>query len=283
MEDTKSVSVIILNYKDYNMSINCSNIVLETDVAEVIVVDNYSSDGCIDKLKKGLDKRVKLILNPNNNGYAYGNNLGAKNSKDVDYLLFMNPDVEINNDAIVKMTEFLDKHKEFAMVAPRVEEDFIQGWKVRSFKEELVAMSSILTKLTNKTRKLDISNKINIVECISGACFMIRKDVFFNIGLFDEDTFLFFEENILGVKLKNKGFKNAILNYCTYKHKHSAIIKKEISIKRNLKIKEESRKVYIFKYIKPNKIQKAIYWIWRKLMYVDKFILLAKRKLVNND
>ena len=79
------------------------------------------------------------------------------------------------------------------------------------------------------------------------------------VDFFDENTFLYYEENILGYKLKEKGYKQFLLPNCSYIHNHSISINKSIkSVSKRLKHAYDSREYYCLQYLKINKLEQLI-------------------------
>src|SRR4051794_21033803 len=104
------LSIIIVNYNVKYFLEQCLYSVKKAIApldAEVIVVDNASSDGSIGYLPP-LFPWVRFIFHPENVGYAKGNNIGLKEAKG-DYILFLNPDTLLKEDTLAKSLHFMDQ------------------------------------------------------------------------------------------------------------------------------------------------------------------------------
>ena len=113
----------------------------------------------------------------------------------------------------------------------------------------------------------------DIVDVVSGSFFIIKSDIFEEIKGFDERTFLYCEENILGYKLKEKGYYTLLDNSCYYDHFHSVTIKKVYKSKvKPFKIYYESLKVYNKYYLKLSKTQNIFFKIAYIFALIERII-----------
>jgi len=212
----KKLSIIIVNYNAGKYLIRClkslENNPAKSVCMEAVVVDNCSSDGSDVKMREKFPW-VKLIKSQENNGFAMANNMGAKNSSG-EYLLFVNPDIEFLPHSIDLMVDQLTKDSHVAAVAPQIiSEDgsvypscwnfpnlIMETWDAIKFKKYFPKSKiSLLRK-----RKFYMTQ--TFVEIISGACLMVRREAFDNIGGWDEDYFLYFEDDDLCYRLNRSGW-----------------------------------------------------------------------------
>ncbi|MDO5044909.1 MAG: glycosyltransferase [Coriobacteriia bacterium] len=295
---SKVCSAVVLNYKDYESTLTClSYLKACPSIDYIIVVDNNSPNESAQVLAQAAQEdpsRIFFIQTAHNGGYGAGNNAGVRFSIEklkTDFALIINPDVEIEEDAIVKMLQALEEDNRLALVAPQVEDTSAdplshQGWKVPRFTDELRFMYSLSIKLfgdpTVYKNPPKGENKI-YVECVSGACLMLKTDIFSRIGMYDERVFLFNEESILGFKLKEINARSAILTNARYVHAHSVSINKVMNLEKKILERNRSRDIYVYHYLKPNKAQLILYKLLKKLSFIDRKLLLLKRVLVNKD
>ena len=92
--------------------------------------------------------------------------------------------------------------------------------------------------------KSKYKSKITEVEVVKGCFFIIKSNVIKDINYFDENTFLYYEENILGKKLKDKKYKSYILNEVEVIHNLSVSVDKSIKSLKKYKILKESQRYY---------------------------------------
>ena len=115
------VSVIIVNWNTKDMLMKCLRSIYKNKssrIKEVILVDNASTDGSVEAVKKNFD-RVKIIQNKSNLGFAKANNLGIKSSMGK-YICLMNSDVEVLNNSIDSMYMFMEKNSDIGVLGPKV-------------------------------------------------------------------------------------------------------------------------------------------------------------------
>ncbi|OOM09359.1 glycosyltransferase [Clostridium saccharobutylicum] len=225
--------IIILNYKNYNETIDCVHNILKFNIGnKIVIVDNSSPNNSYSILKEhfSLIKNVFVVLNKYNYGYAAGNNFGVRyalnNFNDVRYICIMNPDIRITYRQIFSnLIDKLNENKNLALIAPIIIScDFLDfrnvGWLIPKT-WQLFCLQSAFRK-NNKWRpkyKIDKNGLMNI-DVVPGSMFIIKADAFNNVDLFDEGTFLYFEETILAIKLKRQNYKEAISigEYCYHMH-----------------------------------------------------------------
>lgn len=289
MIDIKT-AIIVLNYNDYNNTSKFVNIVKEYDVlSKVIVVDNLSTDNNFDRLKELEDEKVLVIQNDKNSGYASGNNFGIRKLDDTyDYCIISNPDVFVEEDTIVKCLDYLEKNKDVAIVAPRM--FFESGkarrssWKKRKYITD-IANSTRITELLlyyffkkGEYNKKDFESEALQVDSIAGSFFIARRDILKEIDYLDENTFLFYEEDILGDRLKEKGYKIVSLNTLKFIHYDSQTIGKAMSVFRKQKLLFKSRKYYHSKYNHVNKLGLFMFDVLYYIRCLELFVEIPIRK-----
>jgi len=196
-------SVIIVSYKKLNILIDCLDSIYKYndigDKLEIIVVDNSPEDSIYSYIKSNYNNVI--ILKSENRGFGAANNLGARIARGK-YLLFLNPDTiliepifqfaikkfEENNNLAWFGIKLLDKNFKKSFSFAFINED--------SFFQQLL---SILF------RKLDLF--IDGKMFIAGADIFIRKKVFFDIGMFDENIFMYAEEADLAIRIRANNYK----------------------------------------------------------------------------
>lgn len=209
-----SVSIIIVNYNTKIYLRDCIQSILQTakEISfEIIVVDNASSDGSIEMIKKEF-KDINLICNTVNNGFAKANNQGISISQGK-YLFFLNPDTLVLKDSISELMLFLERNLRCAIVGPKLYVNMQKKYhpSIRMFPNPRLAFvkflpgAGLVLKVYNKfILNVDKTYK---VEYLCGAALMIKKEVLEKIGIFDEKFFMYAEEADLCRRAYLAGFK----------------------------------------------------------------------------
>ena len=237
--------IIILNYNNYELTIKCAENLLKLELkARILIVDNKSPNQSFQALKDHFNNIIEVIQTSQNKGYSYGNNYGFRYLRnkypEIKYICIMNPDVIITDASIFdNLTGFLKNYDDIAAITGMTLTrgklnitncfwNIPRGFEVATEQFELSERKQLPLKPDN--------NGVAKVEVIPGCFFIIKADIFEKIGGFDENTFLFNEENILAIKIKELGMTNALSVNDSYIHNH-------IHVKKNLKQKLKSKEI----------------------------------------
>ncbi len=221
----KTIGIVVLNYNTYDETVKCVNSIREhTTVGyRIYIVDNASTDGSGDALfNKYRDcTDVVVLQNKKNFGYSAGNNVGIKKAeKDgYEYIAIVNSDVELLNDAFFIMIDTLKMYPDVLMIGPSVldnngKESQIPRKKL-TFKVFLLdrhPFCDILHRENEQDRyyKIPTSGVSIFFGSVSGCCFIIKSSDFRLINRFDENVFLYSEEDILAYKMEDLQRKAAV-------------------------------------------------------------------------
>ena len=201
------LSVVIVNWNVRDLLRRCLRSVLASQrlsglAAEVIVVDNASSDRSAEMVREEFPW-VQLIANEENAGFTRGNNQGIRASRGR-YVLLLNPDTEVVEDALPTMVEYMDGHPGVGALGPqlRYPDGSIQSSR-RRFPTLATAFleSTILQQWLPRNRVLDRyyvndqpDDAIQEVDWVVGACVLLRREAIEQVGLLDEGFFMYSEE-----------------------------------------------------------------------------------------
>ena len=221
------LSIIIVNWNSDEYLAKCipSICAWTKDVSfEIIVVDNASPSGDIDRIKQ-LFPDVKLIRSKKNLGFAGANNMGVSHSSG-DYVLFLNPDTELNSPAIDIIMRETKRLPHAGIVGCKLlnPDLSVQTSSVMSFPRIWNSLLKIeyLRLRWPKLWGIDVlfsaTQKIAEVEAISGACMTIRRDIFEQVGRFREEYFMYSEDLDLCYQVVRAGFKNYCIGSATVVH-----------------------------------------------------------------
>ncbi len=218
------VVVAIVSYQSAELTIRCLRSVDVERIAadfpiSVIVVDNASGD--FDAISNAIDRNAwnswaSLILAPRNGGFGYGNNIAirrALETKQPNYIYFLNPDTEVRPGAIASLVQFLDSHPSIGIVGSSFENPDGSEWPIAfrfpSWRSEL-SQGLDMGFVSRSLRKWEVprimSKTSQPTDWVSGASMMVRANVFNEIGGFDEEYFLYYEETDFSRRALLAGF-----------------------------------------------------------------------------
>ena len=214
------LSVIIVNYNVSHFLEQALNSVfkaMKNIDGEVFVVDNNSVDDSLTMLETKFPQ-VHLIANTENVGFAKANNQAIRISQG-EYVLLLNPDTVVEEDTFEKCVRFMDETPDAGGLGVKMvngKGEFLPESK-RGIPFPAVAFYKLfgLSKLFPNSHKFGsyhltyLSNdEIHSVEVLSGAFMMLRKSVLDQIGLLDEDYFMYGEDIDLSYRVLKGGYKN---------------------------------------------------------------------------
>ncbi len=210
----RKVAVVILNYNGRDHLLHfLPTLIAHSSDAEVIVADNCSTDDSLAVLQQF--PSVRTILLDQNYGYAGGYNEALK-QVNADYYLLVNSDVEVSPNWIAPLSNFLDENKDYAAVQPKIldfnQKNYFEYAGAAGGFIDLLGYPYCRGRIFN-TLEQDTGQYNSNVDIFwaSGACFMIRSEVFKQAGGFDADFFAHMEEIDLCWRVKSLGLKIAFV------------------------------------------------------------------------
>lgn len=224
------VSIIVLNWNRRELLRKCLSFIrrnVEYPSYEIIVVDNNSRDGSVDMVEKCFPN-VTIVENPENYGYAKGNNEGIRVSKGIPFIL--NNDTIVKRGVVRRMVQVLTSDKEIgvvggALVAP---DGAVQQHKFFSATNSI--LSAIYSDLhERRARKMflrSLKSRIHEggieVDWVLGAALMIKRKVVNEVGMFYEPYFALYDEQDLCYRVKRAGYKVVWVPDAKIIHLHGA-------------------------------------------------------------
>lgn len=208
-----NVSVIIVNYNTHKLLEQClSSIFQQTRGCnyEVIVVDNNSSD---DSHSVASLFPVKWIQSPENLGFGKANNLGVQHASG-EYLFFLNSDTILTNDAISEFYDFAINNRgiKFGAIGCRLTgTDGNYTMSFGQFPSIRFEWEYLLGKLRKNSESTDDKESAKEVDFVTGADLFISKQLFDEIGGFDPNIFMYYEETDLQYRLNKKGYRQFVI------------------------------------------------------------------------
>ncbi|WP_027157024.1 glycosyltransferase family 2 protein [Methylobacter luteus] len=216
-----NIIIVIVNYRTSELVVNCleSLKTILNQSVKVVVVDNSSGDNSADLIGNWIsnNENAYLICSENNSGFSGGNNLAIESVEKMgfsaDFIWLLNPDTVVRENALQHLLTFMRQNPPVGIAGSRLE--YIDGkaqcsaFRFHSILSELDngLRLGIISRLLQKWQvPLPISDVPVSVDWVAGASMLIRKQVFDDIGLFDDKYFLYFEETDFCLQAKRSGW-----------------------------------------------------------------------------
>lgn len=221
------LSLIIVTWNTADITLKCVKTIkqyLKGVDYEIIVADNGSEDDTVTRLKK--EGGIIVIENKANLGFGKGNNVAAKKAKGK-YLLFLNSDMELIDNKLVDMLDYINNHSQIGLIGPKFlnidltdqGSVFPPQTLVNAFKEFWLGQKAYSKYVPNTNQPVEVSS-------VSGGAVLILRQLFEKIGGWDKRYFMFFEDLELCRQVKKLGYKIYYFPACRFIHRHGASGKK---------------------------------------------------------
>lgn len=215
------LSIIIVNYKTYELTKQTIDSLLRQNANfeyEIILVDNASQDGSIEKIQSDFQnimnqKTLKVIINDSNLGFSKANNIGIKNSIG-EYILLLNSDTKLDEDCLQKCMEYMNEHIgalgcKIILQDGKLDHACKRGFPTPS--ASLYYLIGLDKKNPDKYGQYDAlyldEDEIGEVDALMGAFMLMPRSVLNEIGLLDETFFMYGEDIDLCYRIKEAGYK----------------------------------------------------------------------------
>ena len=209
-----STWIVIVNYRTADLAIDTlrslSSQVADLGGGRVVVIDNASGDGSVEKIVAAIEREiwsawVTVMPLERNGGFSYGNNAGIRealaSADQANYVMLLNPDTVARKGAIKALADFMDAHPSAGIAGSQLENtDGDVDCSAHTFPSPLSELDggARLGVLSRLLHRYAVSSPPKAVahscDWVSGASMIIRRRVFEDIGLMDENYFLYFEE-----------------------------------------------------------------------------------------
>ncbi|MCF7999468.1 MAG: glycosyltransferase family 2 protein [Methylovulum sp.] len=221
MKNKAKITIIIVNYRTAQLVVNCLESLKSicNESVNVVIVDNCSGDNSVELIGDWISNNTNayLICSENNLGFSGGNNLAIESVKKMgfiaDFVWLLNPDTIIRQSALQHLLEFMQQNPQVGIVGSRLEHldgtPQCSAFRFHSILSELDngLRLGLVSKLLQKSLvALPISEQPVNVGWVAGASMLIRKQVFDDIGLFDDNYFLYFEETDFCLQAQKAGW-----------------------------------------------------------------------------
>ena len=227
------VSIVILNFNGLRHLKVCLPSILRTNYSnyEVILIDNASSDGSAEFVRRTFSE-VKLVCTERNLGAAGGYNLGILQGKGK-YVAVLNNDIEVDPEWLLPLIKIMEKFPDVAGVDAK----YLNYYDRKKFDSIAAAGRYIDFSANSFTRGVDEEDKGQYDEIarVFCCCTIFRREIFEEVGLFDEDFFYGYEDIDLSWRINLRGYRILYVpSSCIY-HKGSGRLVQNVGKKLRVK------------------------------------------------
>lgn len=270
------IGIVILNYETWDATLKCIKSIMKTETAKKIciyLVDNASASSMPEELETYIvEHNVTYITSKENRGYAAGNNLGIQKALEdqCEYILISNNDILYRKDSIEAMCTFMKEHQG-GIVGPQVVDP--NGKRqpsvgmIKTGIKEIFRFYTVLKCFQRKAMMkyqgmdLRVDGQYKVFH-VSGCCFMMdRKTAEFLYPL-DENTFLYDEELIIGIRMEQANKQTWYDGKAVVEHHHGYTTQKNSVFMQ--KCIRDSEQYYCREYLKASKVVLKVLDAYRK-------------------
>lgn len=276
--DGERLNKLIEHIKQYN------------SIHRIVIVENCSTDGSYELLKRHLNEKVDIVKTDANKGYSYGNNAGIRKLSeydDVDIIGIANTDVEFEEELVSKIIRDFEFNPDIGILTgiQVTSQGNVAGhpfWGVTTsgmgWLYKRLGFLSIARRVFKiypdkryVKRKL---NKKGIVEVgvVEGSLFFIRAKLFEKIGYFDDNVFLYCEEDIIASKMNKTRFKTAVDSDVSYIHYGGQTTKVLFTNIGKVKLENRSNQYFLSTYLTKNPLVLVAHLIISSLIVFETHI-----------
>lgn len=215
MQTTK-VSIIIVTYNSIGYLSACLESIYKhtTYAFEIIVVDNCSTDGTPNFIKQ-MFPIVKVINSTYNRGYGGGNNLGVKYAIG-NYIVVLNPDTIVEEGWLHELIRPLVKEDRIVTIPKVLSYD---GTKINTCGNQFHFTG--LAFIIGFNRQPNTYNDRIKVSAISGCCFAITRENYLQLGGFDENIFMYYDDIDFSINARTNGFEIILIPTAIIRHDYA--------------------------------------------------------------
>lgn len=235
--DHSTLATVIVNFRTADLTLRAVEALLpEIDGidGEVYVVDNDSGDGSFERLSEEVESRqwsgrVSVVRSERNGGFGYGVNLGVRRTlqspRPPRYIYVLNSDAFPNPNAVRELIAVLEQRPEIGIVGSDVRamvgENRVGAFRFPTLFSEFegtIKLGPVSRLLQRWIVSAPAPTESREVDWVSGTSFMVRREVFETVGLFDDGFFLYFEEIDFCKRTRDRGFKNVFVPRSSVRH-----------------------------------------------------------------
>lgn len=275
------IGIVILNYETWDVTLQCMESIMEVENEEMIriyLVDNASTRKKPKEIDRFIEQHsVTYIEAAENRGYAAGNNLGICRALEdqCTYVLITNNDIRFRSAAIHRMKQLLESSDRIGIVGPQVVGlDGIHQPSVAMYRTGIREIFHFYTGFRCFHRKAmreyqgmdqDAGGQYPVYH-VSGCCFLMNRKAAEMLYPLDENTFLYDEELIIGIRMEQAGLQTWYCGTAVVEHHHGYTTQKNSAFMQ--KCIRESEQYYCREYLHASKYQVLILHWYRMILYL---------------
>lgn len=225
------VTIIIINYNSRSVLLDCLRSLTNCNISfktEIFIIDNASTESIKDLEQEF--PNFHFIFNERNIGFAGANNIGIRKAQG-QYILLLNPDTIVNSGFLEPLIRYLDSHPSVGIVGPKIfnahgeiehsthsfpsiiKEFFHANEGLKRFFHYQSPLMRIVSRFAGKGAAASYwaHDEERVVDHVTGACMLVKKEVIDQAGLLDEAFFLYNEEVEWSLRIKKAGFDSVFL------------------------------------------------------------------------
>ncbi len=226
------IGVVILNYLTWEKTVACVHSILKTytQKKQIVIIDNGSTNNSFEQLSSMFAEQdypdIHIVKSETNGGFSKGNNIGfyflRKNYPEITEIIITNNDIIFLKDALFILEASLNAKKNAAVIAPHVLSTSYESTNRPWVKKPTMFQSSGLLSTNRKLMAWEDIHGLQKVYMVSGCCLAVNANEFEKIGAFDENVFLYNEENILSYKIRANDLDIYVNSDAKIIHDHGA-------------------------------------------------------------
>lgn len=256
----KDLAIVIVSYRGWARLLKCleslDQLTGNDFSTEVIVVDNKSED---DRIRKFMEQypRFRFVHNTVNGGFANGCNIGAKSASG-EFLLFLNPDTVVTESALIELLNVAKQNPACTILSCRQKNEKGKECVVSGSFPQFRNLTGLQRVLFRQSQRRDekisqqgsrLAADIEFPDWVSGSVLLIRKEAFLEIGGFDEDFWMYFEDVDLCKRAREAGGEVGLSNKIVIEHNHGGSSRVDLTTESITKTEVHiSRHIYISKH-----------------------------------
>ncbi len=279
------IGIVILNYETWDVTLQCMESIMEAENEEMIriyLVDNASTRKKPKEIDRFIEQHsVTYIEAAENRGYAAGNNLGICQAlKDqCTYVLITNNDIRFRSASIYRLKQLLESSDRIGIVGPQVVGlDGFHQPSVAMYRTGIREIFHFYTGFRCFHRKAmreyqgmdqDAGGQYPVYH-VSGCCFLMNRKAAETLYPLDENTFLYDEELIIGIRMEQAGLQTWYCGTAVVEHHHGYTTQKNSAFMQ--KCIRESEQYYCREYLKTGVLQRCLLYCYRKTLQVLRYL-----------